>query len=108
MGLGMQLIGWHEDFVALLVARGFRVIRFDNRDVGLCQGFDQLGVPSLVLDSLRYALRPARAQPLRARRHGRRRVGVLDALGIAQGARRRRFDGRHDRAAASRCGMPSA
>ena len=35
MGLGMQLIAWHEELVQLLVARGFRVIRFDNRDVGL-------------------------------------------------------------------------
>jgi pimeloyl-ACP methyl ester carboxylesterase len=35
MGLGMQLVAWHTDLVALLVARGFRVIRFDNRDIGL-------------------------------------------------------------------------
>ncbi len=35
MGLGMQLVAWHPDFVAMLVARGFRVIRFDNRDCGL-------------------------------------------------------------------------
>jgi len=34
MGLGMQLVAWHPDFVAMLVARGFRVIRFDNRDIG--------------------------------------------------------------------------
>jgi len=35
MGLGGQLIAWPLDFVNGLVARGFRVIRFDNRDVGL-------------------------------------------------------------------------
>ena len=34
MGLGMQLIAWPEAFCASLVDRGFRVIRFDNRDVG--------------------------------------------------------------------------
>jgi pimeloyl-ACP methyl ester carboxylesterase len=34
MGLGMQLIGWPEDFCEQLAGRGFRVIRFDNRDVG--------------------------------------------------------------------------
>src|SRR5689334_4877417 len=56
MGLGMQLLGWHEDFVAALVARGFRVIRFDNRDIGLSQGFDAAGVPHLALESLRFAL----------------------------------------------------
>src|SRR5512143_1572352 len=56
MGLGMQLVAWHPDFVAMLVARGFRVIRFDNRDIGLSQPFDHLGVPNLVLDSLKYAI----------------------------------------------------
>ncbi|KQW36647.1 alpha/beta hydrolase [Rhizobacter sp. Root404] len=56
MGLGMQLVAWHPDFVAMLVARGFRVIRFDNRDIGLSQRFDHLGVPNLALDSLRFAV----------------------------------------------------
>ncbi len=56
MGLGMQLIAWHEDFVAQLVARGFRVIRFDNRDIGLSQNFDHLGTPNLALDSLRHVI----------------------------------------------------
>ena len=35
MGLGMQMLGWEEDFCRLLADRGFFVIRFDNRDVGL-------------------------------------------------------------------------
>jgi pimeloyl-ACP methyl ester carboxylesterase len=56
MGLGMQLVAWHPGFVAMLVARGFRVIRFDNRDIGLSQRFDHLGVPNLAIDSLRYAV----------------------------------------------------
>jgi len=34
MGLGMQLIAWPDAFCDSLVERGFRVIRFDNRDVG--------------------------------------------------------------------------
>ena len=34
MGLGTQMIGWHEDFCAQLAERGFHVVRFDNRDVG--------------------------------------------------------------------------
>jgi len=34
MGLGMQMVGWHEDFCAQLVGRGFHVARFDNRDSG--------------------------------------------------------------------------
>ena len=36
-GGGAQLIGWHDEFVALLVAAGFFVVRPDNRDVGLSQ-----------------------------------------------------------------------
>ena len=35
MGLSWQLIHWPEAFCAELVARGLRVIRFDNRDAGL-------------------------------------------------------------------------
>ncbi|MET0458005.1 MAG: alpha/beta fold hydrolase [Ilumatobacteraceae bacterium] len=35
MGLGGQLVAWPLEFVDLMVARGFRVIRFDNRDIGL-------------------------------------------------------------------------
>ena len=35
MGLGMQLLGWPDGFCQGLVAQGYRVIRFDNRDCGL-------------------------------------------------------------------------
>ena len=35
MGLGAQMIAWDDAFCALLADRGFRVVRFDNRDVGL-------------------------------------------------------------------------
>jgi pimeloyl-ACP methyl ester carboxylesterase len=35
MGLGTQLVGWPPDVVAGLVAHGFRVVRMDNRDIGL-------------------------------------------------------------------------
>ena len=34
MGLGMQMIGWHQDFCGELAGRGFHVVRFDNRDAG--------------------------------------------------------------------------
>jgi pimeloyl-ACP methyl ester carboxylesterase len=34
MGLGTQMIAWHEDFCAELASRGLYVVRFDNRDVG--------------------------------------------------------------------------
>lgn len=42
MGLGAQLISWEDDFVARLVDRGYRVARFDNRDVGRSTHFDHV------------------------------------------------------------------
>ena len=82
MGLGMQLLGWHEGFVAALVARGFRVIRFDNRDIGLSQGFDAAGVPNLALESLRFALGLRVKSPYTLADMAADSVAVLDALGI--------------------------
>ena len=35
MGLGGQMTSWPTDFIEMLVDRGFRVVRFDNRDSGL-------------------------------------------------------------------------
>jgi pimeloyl-ACP methyl ester carboxylesterase len=34
MGLGAQMIEWDDAFCRELATRGFRIIRFDNRDVG--------------------------------------------------------------------------
>jgi pimeloyl-ACP methyl ester carboxylesterase len=39
-GLGGQLVSWDEGFVDLIAARGYRVLRFDNRDAGLSTSFD--------------------------------------------------------------------
>src|SRR6266513_3014018 len=40
MGLGTQMIAWPEAFCDDLAVRGFRVVRFDNRDIGLSTKFD--------------------------------------------------------------------
>lgn len=42
-GLGSQSISWDDDFCVMLMSRGFQVIRFDNRDIGLSTKFDQAG-----------------------------------------------------------------
>jgi pimeloyl-ACP methyl ester carboxylesterase len=84
MGLGMQLVAWHEDFVASLVARGFRVIRFDNRDIGLSQGFESQGVPNLALGAWRHAVGLRVSSAYRLADMAADSVGVLDALGIGR------------------------
>ena len=35
MGLGAQMLIWPDYFCEALIQQGFRVIRFDNRDIGL-------------------------------------------------------------------------
>jgi pimeloyl-ACP methyl ester carboxylesterase len=76
-GLGEQLISWDDDFCALLVERGFHVVRFDNRDAGLSTKLDHLGVPDLGAvaggdQPPAYTLEEMAADA----------AGVLDALGI--------------------------
>ncbi len=84
MGLGMQLTGWPDEIVQFLVQRGFRVIRHDNRDVGLSEDFDRLGTPNVLVEAVRHRLRlPVRA-PYRLLDMAYDALGVLDALGIAQ------------------------
>jgi pimeloyl-ACP methyl ester carboxylesterase len=40
MGFGAQLVAWPQEFVDRLAARGFQVIRHDNRDIGLSSEID--------------------------------------------------------------------
>ncbi|MCW9078372.1 MAG: alpha/beta hydrolase, partial [Gammaproteobacteria bacterium] len=47
MGLGSQMVLWDGEFCRQLAAGGYRVIRFDNRDVGRSSRLDHLGVPAL-------------------------------------------------------------
>lgn len=42
-----QLINWPMSFITPLVDKGFRVIRFDNRDIGLSHQFDHKGIPNI-------------------------------------------------------------
>jgi pimeloyl-ACP methyl ester carboxylesterase len=45
MGFAQQLVAWDPAFCSLLAARGFRVVRFDNRDVGKSTHLAHAGVP---------------------------------------------------------------
>lgn len=84
MGLGMQLTSWPAEMVQMLVSRGYRVIRFDNRDAGLSQGFDHLGVPNIALASMQHLLHWPVKAPYTLADMARDALGVLDALGVDQ------------------------
>jgi pimeloyl-ACP methyl ester carboxylesterase len=78
MGLATQMLGWDEDFCAMLAERGFRVVRFDNRDIGRSTRIDSAGVPSRV-DSMigRRATAPYLLRDMAADM-----VGLMAHLGI--------------------------
>ena len=84
MGLGMQLIAWPPAMVDALVAAGFRVVRFDNRDIGLSQHFDSLGSPNLLWEGLKYKLGWRNRPPYTMSDMARDAIGVLDALQIGK------------------------
>jgi pimeloyl-ACP methyl ester carboxylesterase len=82
MGLGAQMIHWDDDFCRQLAARGFCVIRFDNRDIGKStqlKGGGRIG--ALEFLKLRLFKIPV-AAPYKLRDMATDVVGLLDALNI--------------------------
>ncbi|HYW56700.1 MAG TPA: alpha/beta hydrolase [Polaromonas sp.] len=84
MGLGMQLIAWPPEMVQALVDAGFRVIRLDNRDIGLSDKFDHLGHPNLVWESIKYKLGLSVKAPYLLQDMAADALAVLDALNVSE------------------------
>nr|WP_295769198.1 alpha/beta fold hydrolase [Rhodoferax sp.] len=84
MGLGMQLVAWPPQMIEALVDAGFRVIRMDNRDIGLSQHFDQLGKPNIIWAGIKYKLGLPVRPPYTLEDMAQDALGVLDALGVGR------------------------
>ncbi len=78
MGLGTQMVAWNDDFCRALAARGFHVVRFDNRDVGRSTHLQ--GAPPTIPQLLR---RSRRAAHYRVADMADDAAGLLDELGLS-------------------------
>jgi pimeloyl-ACP methyl ester carboxylesterase len=82
MGLGAQMIHWDDDFCRQLAARGFRVIRFDNRDIGKSSKLSGgKRLTPLELLKMRFLKIPV-AAPYKIRDMAEDVVGLMDALHV--------------------------
>jgi pimeloyl-ACP methyl ester carboxylesterase len=82
MGLAAQMIAWDEEFCGELASRGYWVIRFDSRDIGLSTKLAQHGVPD-VMAMLGLLLQgKAVSAPYTLRDMAADTIGLMDALGI--------------------------
>ncbi len=82
MGLGVQMILWPDELCRRLVEKGFRVVRFDNRDIGLSTKLDHLGVPNIGLEAIKFALHLKMKAPYYIEDMAGDTEALLAALGI--------------------------
>jgi pimeloyl-ACP methyl ester carboxylesterase len=82
MGLGAQMIHWDDEFCQQLAARGFRVIRFDNRDIGLSTKFSggKRLTPFELLKLRMFGIPVESSYKLRDMANDT--IGLMDVLGI--------------------------
>jgi pimeloyl-ACP methyl ester carboxylesterase len=84
MGLGGQLIHWPDEVVAALCQQGYRVIRYDNRDVGLSTWNTPPANANLTYEVLRYKLGLQVSAPYSLTDLADDALGLMDALHVQQ------------------------
>lgn len=83
-GTGMQLIDWPDELVEQLVKQGYRVVRFDNRDVGLTTMPDDFEpVDEIAIAEALIAGQPAPI-PYDFYDMAADAIGLMDALSVEQ------------------------
>ena len=82
MGLGVQMILWPEPLIDALVQSGFRVVRFDNRDVGLSTRLHHLPVPNIPLQTIKFMMGMQVEAPYRIEHMATDTAALIDALGL--------------------------
>lgn len=82
MGLGAQMTLWPDEFVEALVKKGYRVIRFDNRDIGLSDKMEGAKAPGIVWQTIRKRIGWPAKVPYTLEDMADDAAGLLEALDI--------------------------
>jgi len=81
-GLGSQMLAWSDEMCESFANRGFFVIRFDNRDIGLSTKLEDAGMPDFMEINAVYASGEIPKVPYTLEDMAGDAIGVLDALNI--------------------------